>query len=409
MIPRGTLDIGWRDLLAGLARCVWSEPSAHVQRRIEACWSEGGAALVCLSVRSGLDLLLQALALPPGSEVLISAITIPDIPAIIRQHGLVPIPLDIDPATLSVDAAEVAALIGPRTRAILVAHLFGSRMPLGAMLDVARQHRLLLIEDCAQVYDGRYHGDPAGDVSLFSFGPIKTATALGGALVRCNDPVLAGRLRLLQSHYRRQPTGVFLRRLVRFGLLKLLARPLCLSVFVAACRLARRDHDQLINGALRSFGGDLLRRIRCQPSAALLHLLERRLRRFDPAQVVERVTFARRILARLPAVAWPGAAAVHCHWVLPILSDDPERLTRVLWACGFDATRKASSLAVVAPPPDRAIPDPIKAHRLLARLVYLPMYHPLPEHQQARLARIVREVETTRPPQRAPLPEHVYT
>lgn len=412
MIPRGTLDIGWRDLLAGLARCVRSERPARVQRRIETRWSAQDDALVCLSVRSGLDLLLQALALPPGSELLVSAITIPDMLTIIRQHSLVPIPLDIDPATLSVNATEAAALIGPRTRAILVAHLFGSRMPLAALLDVAHRHGLLLIEDCAQVYDGVYHGDPASDVSLFSFGPIKTATAFGGALLRCKDRTLAERLRLLQGHYPRQSNGAFLRRLLRFALLKLLARPICLALFVAVCRLRRRGHDQLINAAVRGFGGkDLMRRIRFQPSAALLHLLERRLRRFDPAGVVERVVFARRVLALLPEIAWPGvAAAVHHHWVLPVESADPERLTRVLWACGFDATRKASSLAVVAPPPERAIPDPVKARRLLNSLVYLPLYRWLSEHELARLGRIVREVETARPRQAAP-PVHdpVYT
>lgn len=411
MIPRGTLDIGWGDLLAGLVGCLRTERSARVQRRIEARWSAQDDALACLSVRSGFDLLLQTLALAPGSEVLVSAITIPDMLAIIQQHGLVSIPLDIDPATLSVDAAQVATLTGPRTRAILVAHLFGSRMPLAALLEVARQHGLLVIEDCAQAYDGCYHGNPASDVSLFSFGPIKTATALGGALVRCKDRALTDQLRLLQAHYPRQSRRTFLRRLLRFALLKLLARPLCLSLFVAACRLRRRDYDQVINRAVRGFGGnDLLRRIRYQPSTALLRLLERRLRRFDPAQVAERGVFARRVLAQLAAIARPGgAAAVHCHWVLPIQSADPERLIRVLSACGFDATRKASSLTVVAPLPARPAADPCQARRLLHELVYLPIYRPLAEHELARLSRIVREVEL---PQRAqpalPVHEPIY-
>jgi dTDP-4-amino-4,6-dideoxygalactose transaminase len=397
MIPRGTPDIGWRDLAAGLLGCVWSDPPERVQRRVEARWS-AAQTVACLSVRSGLDLLLQALALPHGSELIVSAITIPDMITIIEQHGLTPVPVDIDPATLGVDPARLARLIGPRTSAILVAQLFGSRTSLAPVARLARQHGLLLIEDCAQAYDGVYRGDPDSGVCLFSFGPIKTATALGGALVRCRDAALAARLRQLQARYPRQPRRLLVRRIVRFAALKLLAHPQRFAVFVAICRLRRRNHDQLINESVRSFAGqNLLARIRQQPSAALLHLLERRLRQLDPARIMARAAFARRILAQLPAVPRPGAAAErHTHWVLPIESDEPATLTRALWTHGFDATRKASSLTVV-PPPDRRTPDPVNARRLLARLVYLPMYPQLAERDLLRLGRIVRDVEQTQP------------
>jgi dTDP-4-amino-4,6-dideoxygalactose transaminase len=393
MIPRGTPDIGWRDLAAGLLGCVWSDRPERVQRRVEARWS-AEQTVACLSVRSGLDLLLQALALPRGSELIVSAITIPDMITIIERHGLTPVPVDLDPATLGVDPARLAQAIGPRTRAILVAHLFGSRMPLAPAVRLARQHGLLLIEDCAQAYDGAYRGDPDSDACLFSFGPIKTATALGGALVHCQDAALAARLRQLQARYPRQPRWLFVRRIARFAALKLLAHPQRFAVFVALCRLRRRNHDQLINEAVRGFAGqNLLARIRLQPSAALLQLLERRLRQFDPARIEARAAFARRVLAQIPAVARPGAAAErHTHWVLPIESDDPETLTRVLWAHGFDATRKASSLTVV-PPPDQRTPDPLNARRLLARLVYLPMYPQLGARDLLRLGQIVRDVE----------------
>ena len=96
-------------------------------------------------------MLLAALELPAGSEVIASAVTIPDMVRIIEQHGLVPVPVDVDAANLELDVEQVERLITPRTRAILVAHLFGSRVEMGPIIELARRHDLLVIEDCAGV------------------------------------------------------------------------------------------------------------------------------------------------------------------------------------------------------------------------------------------------------------------
>lgn len=403
MFPRGSLDIGWRDMAVAALRCLWSDRPERMQRRIEARWSADGDTLACLSVRSGLDLLLRALALPPGSEVLVSAITIPDMLHILAHHGLVAIPIDLDPAALSVDPVQLAQSIRPQTKAILIAHLFGSRMPLAPVLRIAQEHGLFVIEDCAQAHDTTYRGHPDSDASLFSFGPIKTATALGGAVIRCKDRAQTEQLRRLQAIYPRQPNRWFLRRLLRFAALKLLAHPVRFGVFVALCRLRGRDHDQVIAQAVRGFAGaDMLARIRYQPSRALLHLLERRLVRYNVAAIRARVAFARRVIARLPNTPRPGGtAAAHTHWVLPIESADPDALIRLLWAHGFDATRRASTLTVVPPPP-RA-PDPANARRLLERLVFLPMYRGIPAHKLTQLGQIFADVERAQYRRAAPV------
>lgn len=65
---------------------------------------------------------------------------------ILLQHGLVPIPIDVDPQTLAVDVDHLVPLIGPNTKAIVIAHLFGSRMPLDQILHVAQRHGLCVIE-----------------------------------------------------------------------------------------------------------------------------------------------------------------------------------------------------------------------------------------------------------------------
>jgi len=169
MIARGRIDIGWSDLAAGAWACVQPGRRQTETARLEERWSAAGDAVACLSVRSGLDLLLATVDWPPGSEVLVSAITIRDMVRIVQHHGLVPVPVDLDMDALALTTAALERARSPRTRAVLVAHLFGSRMPLDEVARFARAHRLLLIEDCAQSFSGLdYRGSEKSDVSFFS-------------------------------------------------------------------------------------------------------------------------------------------------------------------------------------------------------------------------------------------------
>ncbi len=192
MWVRKRLDIRWSELASALRDCLLSWERESRAEDLEDLWSAGDA-LACLSVRSGFDLWLEALQLPPGSEVLVSAITIRDMVRIIEAHNLVPVPVDLNPEDLSVDIDSLQRAITPKTRAVLVAHLFGTRQPIKPILDVARKHGLYVAEDCAQAFAGRHFtGDPAADVTMFSFGTIKTATALGGGLLCVRDAAGAG-------------------------------------------------------------------------------------------------------------------------------------------------------------------------------------------------------------------------
>ena len=144
-----------------------------------------GGCMAVLSVRSGLHLLCSSLDLPRGSEVLISALNIPDVPAILEHHGLVCVPVDIDLDTLAVNADAMAAAVTPQTRAVLVAHVYGARANMAPIIACAEHHRLLVIEDCAEAFDGlRYRGHPRSDAVLFSFGPIKFGSVFQGGLLR---------------------------------------------------------------------------------------------------------------------------------------------------------------------------------------------------------------------------------
>src|SRR5258708_2127088 len=148
MIPRKQLDVRGRDLGYGLLACAGLAPPAPVHDRAgRPVLCARPDSLTCLSVRSGFDLLLTELAWPAGDEVLVTAITIPDMSRILREHSLRPVPVDLDPATIAPDETALARAVTPRTRAVLVAHLFGSRLPLDRLAARAQDRGLLVLED----------------------------------------------------------------------------------------------------------------------------------------------------------------------------------------------------------------------------------------------------------------------
>ncbi|HKV07854.1 MAG TPA: DegT/DnrJ/EryC1/StrS family aminotransferase, partial [Thermoanaerobaculia bacterium] len=340
------------------------------------------------------------LDLPPGSEVLMSALTIRDMVRIVDGHGLVPVPVDLDPRTLAVSPEALARAVSPKTRAIVVAHLFGSRMPMEPVVRFARERNLFVIEDCAQAYTGDEHrGHPESDVSFWSFGPIKTATALAGGVLRFRDGALCERVRSLQSGWPVQSRWRFMTRLAKYSFLNLLSYVSVFTLFVWACKAVGKSHDAVISASVRGFAGPgFFDRIRQQPSTPLLRLLERRFENFDRSKIAERTRLAQHAIALLPNLERPGdAAAFHSYWVFPVLSDDPERMIHALWARGIDATRGASSLSVVAPPGDRPETGPEEALAMFARLLYVPVESGLGLRGVERLARAVHEIPL--PPQ----------
>src|SRR5947209_9153846 len=106
MWARKRIDIGWRDLVAAAGYALFPGSRATAQQSAEQAWPAtdwpgSDNVIACLSLRSGFDLMLGQLGLPAGSEVLVSAVTIADMVTILRHHGLVAVPIDVDPADIS--------------------------------------------------------------------------------------------------------------------------------------------------------------------------------------------------------------------------------------------------------------------------------------------------------------------
>jgi dTDP-4-amino-4,6-dideoxygalactose transaminase len=154
LYPRHQLDVSFGDLIFGLSACLWAFWRGKLDAQIVRACPPGDDALVCFSVRSGFDLLLGVLAETSESEVLVSSVTHPDMVRIIEGHGLRAVPVDLDTATLEPRVELLKEALSPRTRAIVVAHLFGGRFDLGPVAAFARRHGLLVVEDCAQAFRG---------------------------------------------------------------------------------------------------------------------------------------------------------------------------------------------------------------------------------------------------------------
>jgi dTDP-4-amino-4,6-dideoxygalactose transaminase len=399
MYARKRFDIGWLDLGSGLWHCIAPparEGRARAQARAEAWFASGmssGGALCSLSVRSGLDSYLASLALPAGSEVLMSALTIPDMWRVIEHHGLVPVPVDVDARTLAPRIESVKRAASAKTKILLVAHLFGTRIPLEPYAQVARERGCLLLEDCAQAFTGpEYKGDPLADVSMFSFGPIKTAAALAGGVLCVRDADVLSKMRVRQLAQPVQERGAFAQRILKYAGLKALTSPMLYAAFTRGCRAFGKDIDRVIQGSVRGFaGGDFFQKIRRQPSAPLCALIARRLESSDGARVVRRAEVAlelRRALGSGVEIAG-GDARIHSYWVFTMQTDEPARVVATLREHGFDATAVAT-LSVLPAPNGNASLDARESRQILARMVYLPLYPELPRRKVAEMAELIR-------------------
>ena len=393
MWARTQLKIGWADLAFGLGSCLFPGDRARLERGIERFWSPEGEALVSFSVRSGFDLLLQALAPEPGSEIVFSALNIKGMVRIVERHGLTPVPVDLDLARMGPRLDLIERAITPKTRAIVVAHLFGTRLDLGPLAEIARRHGVLLVEDCAQAFDGRrYTGHPQADVAMFSFGPLKTATALGGAILRVRDPALRARMRAIQDGYPVQGARAYAERLLKFAGLKLITSPLLFGLLYRAFNAAGKDYEDPVSESVRNVAQlGKSKQMRKRPSAPLLAMLDRRLRRWREGSLDEFAALGERLRGMLgdAAVCPAGEAGIHNYWVFPILADDPQALIRALRAEGFDGANLPRSQAIAAPA-GRPELDPATAKEVLAKLVVLPCYPGMSDADLRRQAEIVR-------------------
>lgn len=161
----------------------------------------------CIGVGNGLDalhLILRALDIGPGDEVIVASNTYIATWLAVSYAGATPVPVEPDEATHNLRPDLVEAAITPRTRAIMPVHLYGQPADMEPLKVIADRHGLKLIEDAAQAHGAIYRGRRAGslgDAAGFSFYPGKNLGALGdGGAVTTSDDGLAEKIRLMRSY-----------------------------------------------------------------------------------------------------------------------------------------------------------------------------------------------------------------
>lgn len=150
--------------------------------------------------------ILAAMGMKPGDEVITQGFNFPAVPAAIEAAGAIPIFADLRPDTFEIDPAQLEAKIGPRTRAVIVTHLYGNPAEMDPIIEVCERKRVPIIEDCAQAVGASYHGRNLGTLGLacyFTFGPTKNLTLLGGAAAATADPELGARIAELSQRHPR--------------------------------------------------------------------------------------------------------------------------------------------------------------------------------------------------------------
>ncbi|MHB9028143.1 MAG: DegT/DnrJ/EryC1/StrS family aminotransferase [Candidatus Latescibacterota bacterium] len=161
-------------------------------------------ALAVNSATSGLHLALEALGIGPGDEVITPAYTFTATAEVIRYLGADPIFVDIDPSTMNISPAAIEAAITPRTKALLPVHFGGLSADMGAIIDIARRHRLSVLEDAAHAlpasWGGRLIGTLESDAAVFSFYVTKTITTGEGGMVVTRNDHIASRCRTMRLH-----------------------------------------------------------------------------------------------------------------------------------------------------------------------------------------------------------------
>jgi dTDP-4-amino-4,6-dideoxygalactose transaminase len=206
---------------------------------------------------SALHLALLAAGIQPGDEVLTVPFTFYATVAAIGYVGATAVYVDIDPATFNMDPSKIEAAITGRTRAILLVHLYGQCADMDPILDIARRHKLIVIEDAAQSHGAEYRGRRAGgmgDIGCFSFYPTKNLGAAGeGGLLTTNNAEYARMAALLRSwgeeqRYRPSLKG-FNYRLPSMQAAILRVKLRRLEAWTEARRARAAEYDGLLEGS----------------------------------------------------------------------------------------------------------------------------------------------------------------
>ena len=181
-------------------------PAVERFEREFAAWMGMPLCAGCANGTDSLEILLEAMGIAGGAEVLVPAHTWISTAEAVTRAGAVPVFVDTDPATYTIDPSRIEGKLTSRTRAIIPVHLYGHPCDMDALMAIAHRHGLRVIEDCAQAHGARYRGSLVGtfgDAASFSFYPGKNLGAYGDAGgIITRDEEIWRRFKMIANHGR---------------------------------------------------------------------------------------------------------------------------------------------------------------------------------------------------------------
>jgi perosamine synthetase len=187
------IDTGWISSEGPFVKRFEEEFAARVGRKYGIAVTNGTTAI---------DAAVEALGIGPGDEVILPTFTIISCVLQIVRSGATPVLVDSDPLTWNMDVSQIEAKITPRTKAIMVVHIYGLPVDIDPVLSLCRRYGLKLIEDAAEMIGQTYRGKPCGsfgDISTVSFYPNKHITTGEGGMILTDDDELAETCRELRN------------------------------------------------------------------------------------------------------------------------------------------------------------------------------------------------------------------
>ncbi|MDP6526111.1 MAG: DegT/DnrJ/EryC1/StrS aminotransferase family protein [Kiritimatiellia bacterium] len=353
-----------------------------------------GHAVAAATGRLGLKLLLEAYDLEPGGKVILPAYEDLSVPRVIRDLGLEPLCVDIDPATYNISVSEVEKHLDEHTVAIIATHLFGNPCDISRIADLAAERGIPVIEDCAHAVgttiDGR-HAGTFGDAAFFSFHTTKPFMTFGGCMVTTDDDTVAGRVRegvaslpfpAGLSFQKRFLSAIGMHVLTRRGIFAWALYP-----WLRLWSLCGADPVRVYNRTIRR--GVKIRDVETrytnlQASIGLRHL----------AQVDDALRCRRRNVAVLDSLL---AGKVQCPalhtgsngYFYIIMAEDAELIRRQLLARGIDTGMNLMRNISLQTENDERCPNTATA---IARSIQIPVYETLSEKDMQAIARAVLSV-----------------
>lgn len=194
------------DYVTDAVKSTWISSLGPYIDRFEAEFATFCEARYGVSVANGtvaLHLSLVAQGIGPGDEVIMPNLSFVATANAVLHAGATPVLVDIEPHTLCIDPKKIEAAITPRTKVIMPVHLYGHPADMPAILEIARRHNLIVIEDAAEAHGARAYGKRVGSwghCATFSFYGNKNMTTGEGGMITTSDETLYQRLRYLRDH-----------------------------------------------------------------------------------------------------------------------------------------------------------------------------------------------------------------